>query len=64
LRQYFKTLLAVIGGNFLYFVVLQPVLPPAARHRLYQVDWGLVIDFWVCLACYGLLTLVFKNKPK
>ncbi len=64
LRQHWKTLVAVIGGNLLYFAALQPHLPPAARHRLYQLDWGLAIDFWVCLAVYGLLALFFKGKPK
>ena len=38
-------LVAVLGGNFLYFVVLFPYLPPAARHRPSQLDWGLLVDF-------------------
>jgi hypothetical protein len=62
LRAHWKTLVAVLGGNFLYFVVLFPLLPPEARHRPSRLDWGLLIDFWICLAIYGLLSLR-RRKP-
>ncbi len=62
-RHHWRTLVAVLGGNFLYFVVLYPYLPPAARHRVYQLDWGLVVDFWVCVALYGLIRFPFRRKP-
>lgn len=61
LRRYWKTLLAVLGGNLLYFAVLLPYLPPAARHHPGQLDLGLVVDFWVCLAFYGLLAFTFRR---
>lgn len=64
LHRYWKTLIAVLGGNLLYFLLLAPHLPPAARHNRYQLDWGLVVDLWVCLAVYGLLSLGFKPKRK
>jgi len=54
---------AVIFGSLLYFFVLMPHLPPAARHEPYHLDWGLLIDAWVCLALYGLIELVFRRKP-
>ena len=57
-------LAAIIGGNAIYFGFLSSSLPPAARHRLYQIDWGLVVDFWVCLALYGLLEFTFRSKRK
>jgi hypothetical protein len=53
---------AVLGGNLLYFGVLYPYLPPAARHRPSRLDWGLVVDFWICLALFGLLTFSFRRK--
>ena len=63
-RRYWKTLVAVVGGNFLYFAVLSPYLPPAARHKPFQLDWGLVVDFWICLAVYGLLAFPFRGRRK
>ena len=62
LRRHWKTLVAVLGGNFLYFAVLLPHLPPAAQHQPSQLDWGLVVDFWICLALYGLLAFSFRSK--
>ena len=65
LGRYWKTVVAVLGGNFLYFVILWPYLPPAARHRRRNlVDWGLAVDFWICLALYGLLAFTFRRKQK
>ncbi|MCZ6490531.1 MAG: hypothetical protein O7A06_08375 [Acidobacteria bacterium] len=55
-------MLAVLGGNFLYFIVLLPFLPPAARHRPGDLDLGLVVDFWICLALYGLLAFTFRRQ--
>ena len=61
-RRYWKVLVAVLGGNLFYFGVLYLYLPMAARHRPYRLDWGLVVDFWICLAIYGLLTFSFRHK--
>jgi len=63
IRRYWKTLVAVLGGNFLYFGVLYSWLPEAARHRRNQLDWGLLVDFWICLAIYGLLVFRIRSKP-
>ena len=54
--------MAVLGGNLLYFGVLYPYLPPQAQHRRNQLDWGLAIDFWICVAIYGLLAFRFRRK--
>jgi hypothetical protein len=40
-----------------------PHLPPAARHEPYRLDWGLLIDAWICLVLYGLIELIFRRKP-
>ena len=45
---------AVVLGNVVYFV-LMPSLPVAARHRLFRMDLGVVVDFWFCLVAYGLI---------
>jgi len=52
--NFVQSLLAVLLGNAAYYV-LMPSLPPAARHRLFQVDLGLVVDFWFCVAAFGLI---------
>ena len=62
LRRHWRTLAAVLGGNLLYFGILYPYLPAAARHRPYGLDWGLVIDFWICVALYGLFTFRLGRK--
>ena len=49
-----QALLAIVLGNVVYFI-LAPSLPPLARHRPFQMDLGLVVDFWFCLVAYGLI---------
>jgi hypothetical protein len=38
----------------MYFLVM-PALPPAARHKLYRLDLGLLVDFWFCTVAFGLM---------
>ena len=52
---------AVVLGNLAYYM-LEPSLPPAAHHRLFQPDLGLVVDFWFCLAAYGLIRTARRWK--
>ena len=56
-RRFVQPLIAVVAGNAIYFGI-ERYLPPRAQHHIYQVDWGLAVDFWICLACYGLLRLI------
>ena len=56
-RRFWHSLLAVLLGNAAYFSVVT-YLPVGAQHKPFQIDWGLAVDFWVCLACYGLLALL------
>ena len=56
-RTFWKSLIAVLCGNAIYFSV-ERFLPPRAQHHLYQIDLGLAADFWICLVCYGLLRLI------
>ena len=49
-----ESLLAVLLGNAAYYV-LMPSLPPAARHKLFQLDLGLVVDFWFCVVAFGII---------
>lgn len=56
-----QTFLAIILGNVAYYL-LEPSLPPAARHHRFQVDLGTLVDFWFCLAAYGLIRTARKWK--
>ena len=47
-----QPLLAILAGNIIYFGI-EDFLPGWARHELYQLDWGLAVDFCLCLACYA-----------
>jgi len=47
-------LLAVLLGNLAYLIA-QPYLPDALRHRLYALDAGVAFDFLICLGIYLLL---------
>jgi len=58
----FKSLIAVVVGNAIYFLVIMPRLPVAGRHGIARIDLGLVIDFWVCLVVYGLIEVVLRRK--
>ena len=53
-RSFWQSLVAVLAGNAIYFSV-ERFLPMRAQHQIYQIDWGLAVDFWMCLVCYGLV---------
>jgi hypothetical protein len=55
--SFWRSLIAVLAGNFIYLGI-ERYLPVAAQHQLYQIDWGLAVDFWICLVCYGLIRLL------
>jgi hypothetical protein len=54
LSKWLRYLLAIVLGNGLFFS-LAPYFPLPARHKPYQLDLGLLIDFWFCLLVYGML---------
>jgi hypothetical protein len=56
-RNFLKSLAAVLAGNAIYFLVM-PHLPIRAQHQYNHVDLGLVIDFWICVVIYGLISTV------
>lgn len=55
--NFLHALVAVLAGNAAYFL-LGRYLPPAARHVPFQMDLGLVVDFWFCLVAFGLIKTV------
>jgi hypothetical protein len=63
LRNFWKSLAAVVLGNAVYFL-LMPHLPSAARHAPNRLDVGLVVDFWVCLVVYGIIDLAIRHRTR
>ena len=59
--NFWRSLVAVLAGNAIYFG-FERHLPPKARHQPYAIDWGLAVDFWMCLVCYGLIGLFRRNR--
>jgi len=59
--NFFHALVAVIGGNALYFL-LEKYLPRAARHSLFQIDLGMVVDFCFCLAFFLIIKTLAGNN--
>jgi hypothetical protein len=56
-----QALLAVFAGNAAYFL-LMPHLPPVARHTPFQMDLGLLVDFWFCLVALGVIKAAWGQK--
>lgn len=63
-RNFVESLVAVLGGNLAYFLLL-PSLPQSARHSPQNLDLGLMVDFALCLvalACVRALSRrIFKT---
>lgn len=55
--NFWRSLIAVVVGNAIYYALWR-FLPLKGRHQLYQIDWGLAVDFWICLACYGIVRMI------
>jgi len=57
LRRWIEYLAAILIGNGIYFLSLSAHLPGDLRHRTYRIDRGMVLDFAICVAVYGLIRL-------
>ena len=49
-RRWAEYLVAILGGNIIYLAI-EPQLPISFRHRMFQIDLGLALDFLICVAC-------------
>ena len=52
--RWIKSLCAVLMGFALYYY-LMPSLPPVARHKPSELDFGIVVAAWFCVCMYGLI---------
>lgn len=58
-RRWAEYLVAILLGNIIYLFI-EPQLPSAIRHRMFRVDFGLGIDFLICVAIF-VVVLQFRN---
>lgn len=56
-RRWLEYLIAILLGQAAYYFSLVPHLPDALRHHGSNIDWGMGVDFLVCVAIYGLIRL-------
>ncbi len=56
-RRWLEYLIAILFGNAIYYFSLFPHLPESLQHQGFEVDPGVLIDFLVCVAMYGLIRL-------
>ena len=61
-RTLLRQFIAILIGNAIYFLVLMPHLPLSAQHQPERLDFGLLIDAWVCLVVYGLVLLITRRR--
>ena len=57
--NFLQSLIAVLAGNLVYFVVM-PHLPMAARFHPGHLDLGVIVDFWFCLVFLGAIKTLSK----
>jgi hypothetical protein len=55
LRRWLEYLVAILIGNAIYYYSLVPHLPMSFRHQDFRIDLGMLLDFCVCVAVYGLM---------
>lgn len=53
--------MAVLAGNALYFLNLEPHLPEHLHHQPFRLDGGLFLDLAVCLAVFSAIRLLRKQ---
>jgi uncharacterized membrane protein YagU involved in acid resistance len=59
-RTFWQSLIAVLVGNAIYYGI-ERYLPPRGQHQINQIDWGLAVDFWICVICYVLVRTTFPE---
>ncbi len=61
--NFLQALAAVVVGNALYFLV-EKYLPLRARHAPFQIDVGMVVDFWFCLVVLGIIKTIARRESR
>jgi hypothetical protein len=58
MRNLGKAFLSILVGNLIYFWA-SPRLPYAMQHQPNHIDYGLGVDFLVCVVIYVIVDAVF-----
>jgi len=61
--NFFQALAAVLVGNAIYFLA-EKHLPAGARHAPFQLDLGILVDFWFCLVVFGIIKTIAGRKSR
>lgn len=56
-RRWIEYSIAILLGNAIYFFILFPSAPRVLQHQPFRFDPGLVLDFLLCVAVYGVIRL-------
>ena len=59
-RRWIEFAVAIAAGNAIYYLLLFPGL----RHRPFQFDAGLVVDFALCLLVYVVIRLAVAHARR
>ena len=59
--NFVHALAAVLVGNAAYFLLVR-YLPAPARHAPFQIDLGMVVDFFICLVVLGLIKTIARTR--
>lgn len=59
-RRWLEYLVAILIGNAIYYFSLVPHLPAVLHHEGYRIDLGMLVDFVVCVAVYGLIRIASR----
>jgi hypothetical protein len=59
-----EALLAVMTGNVIYFLLVEPRLPEKMQHQPFRLDAGLLIDFLLCAAVFVIILRVRARGTK
>jgi hypothetical protein len=60
LQSLLQALGAIILGNVAYFFLAS--IFPLPHHQPFQLDAGLLVDFWFCVVAYGLIRTARRWK--
>lgn len=60
-RNFWQSLIAVLVGNVIYYALYR-YLPARGQHHINRIDWGMAVDFWICVICYFLIRELTGQK--
>lgn len=63
--NFVESLAAVLLGNAVY-LLLSPYMPPLARHTVFKIDVGMLVDFWFCVVAFGVIKTArwWRNRKR